>query len=157
MKIKENKKKITTFSLFIEQITSSCFAIARLRGFFACAGVYPWTTAKSRSGRIYAVWRVLFRQGNNSRGYYFAKEIVAFNSRDQRPSFDPEYACVDLRSGPLELLPYLALTIAEHQIWMNKSSKSQSLDLFFRSESSIQQGFASKKSNLLKWTKGAYL
>ena len=72
--------------------------------------------------------------------YYFAKEIIAGGigsprkqspkSRDQMPSFDPEYACVDLRSGPLELLPYLALTIAEHQIWMNKSSKSQSLDLF---------------------------
>ena len=30
--------------------------------------------------------------------YYFAKEIVAFSSRDQRPSFDPEDDYVDLRS-----------------------------------------------------------
>ena len=95
--IKE-KKNYNFLSLFVEQITSSCFAVARLRGLFACAGVYPWTTARSRSGRIYAVRRVLFRQGNNSRGYYFAKEIVAFNSRDQRPSFDPEGNRVDLRS-----------------------------------------------------------
>ena len=44
MKIKENKKKITTFSLFVEQITSSCFAVTRFCGFFACVGVYLWTT-----------------------------------------------------------------------------------------------------------------
>ena len=63
----EIKEKEKDYNFPSERITSSCFAVARFGGFFACAGVNPWTTARSRSGRIYTSMRVLFHEGNNSR------------------------------------------------------------------------------------------
>ena len=66
MKIKENKRKITTFSLFVEQIASSCFAVARFVG------------SLPASGFIRGPPRDLDPVGSTQYdGYYFAKEIIA--------------------------------------------------------------------------------
>ena len=66
MKIKENKIKIITFSLFVERIASSCFAVARFVG------------SSPAPGLIRGLPRDLDPVGSTQYdGYYFTKEIIA--------------------------------------------------------------------------------
>ena len=60
-------KNYNFVSLFVERIASSCFAVARFCGFFACAGV----VCRGPPRDLDTVGSTQYN------GYYFTKEIIA--------------------------------------------------------------------------------
>ena len=77
---------------------------------------------------------MLFHKGNNSRGYYFAKEIIAFSCRDQRPSFDPEGNCVDLRSDLSRTPTLFGVDDRQEPDLISPSPQSSKASIFLSSE-----------------------